>query len=370
MISNRCTGAAADRGIGSAGGSRVKGPQGTVPCARAALAPANRIKSKTAPRLQNMAQSPRKTGGRLRRCARNDNLMAALHRTIREALPVSTTDPAARWPNYREADCIIQDYRFASGEVLPELRLHYRTMGVPKRDMAGKIVNGVLLQQGNTGTGANWLRPSLADALYGPGQPLDAHRYVLIMPDAIGRGGSSKPSDGLRGHFPHYRYRDMVDSVQQRHHGFHAGAISHGPQRVVQLRRLHRNPEHVDGGDLLRLVNRNREVAQQRAFQSHLGRKLPKRARTLVFACSIAHAEILRPFGSIAALLVAQQHPPVTIRLDADENVARLDVTMHNVVVVGVLERGCDLADEVRRSREFQGKLQAAAKAPANGVGE
>ncbi|HEX5452844.1 MAG TPA: alpha/beta fold hydrolase [Stellaceae bacterium] len=123
-----------------------------------------------------------------------------------------TTDPAARWPNYQEADYVIPNYRFASGEVLPELRLHYCTMGVPVRDRGGKIVNGVLLLQGNTGTGANWLRPSLADELFGPGQPLDATKYFFIMQDAIGRGGSSKPSDGLRGNFPHYRYRDMVDS--------------------------------------------------------------------------------------------------------------------------------------------------------------
>ena len=123
-----------------------------------------------------------------------------------------TTDPAARWPNYQEADYVLPNYRFASGEVLPELRLHYRTMGVPVRDRGGKIVNGVLLLQGNTGTGANWLRPTLADELYGPGQPLDATKYFFIMQDAIGRGGSSKPSDGLKGNFPHYRYRDMVDS--------------------------------------------------------------------------------------------------------------------------------------------------------------
>src|SRR5205085_2275373 len=121
-------------------------------------------------------------------------------------------DPATAWPNYREDDFSIKDYRFASGEALPELRLHYRTMGVPRRDTAGKIVNGVLLLQGNTGTGANWLRPSLADELYGPGQPLDATQYFFVMQDAIGRGGSSKPSDGLRGNFPHYRYRDMVES--------------------------------------------------------------------------------------------------------------------------------------------------------------
>jgi homoserine O-acetyltransferase len=122
------------------------------------------------------------------------------------------TDTASRWPNFSEGDFVIRDYRFAGGEVLPELRLHYRTMGVPRRDAAGKIINGVLLLQGNTGTGANWLRPSLADELYGPGQPLDATQYFLIMQDAIGRGGSSKPSDGMRGDFPRYRYRDMVES--------------------------------------------------------------------------------------------------------------------------------------------------------------
>ena len=101
---------------------------------------------------------------------------------------------------------------FRSGETLPELKLHYRTLGTAKRNTAGKIINGVLLLQGNTGTGANWLRPSLADELFAPGQPLDAAEYFMIMPDAIGRGGSSKPSDGLKGKFPHYRYHDMVES--------------------------------------------------------------------------------------------------------------------------------------------------------------
>jgi homoserine O-acetyltransferase len=116
------------------------------------------------------------------------------------------------WPNYQEADFILKDYRFSDGKVLPELKLHYRTMGVPQKNAAGKIVNGVLLLQGNTGTGENWLRPSLADELFGPGQPLDPREYFIIMQDALGRGGSSKPSNGLRGDFPHYRYRDMVDS--------------------------------------------------------------------------------------------------------------------------------------------------------------
>src|SRR5437762_3576780 len=116
----------------------------------------------------------------------------------------------AKWPNYQEADFVVKNYAFHSGESLPELKMHYRTLGTAKRDAAGNIVNAVLLLQGNTGTGANWLRPSLADELFAPGQPLDAAQYLIIMPDAIGRGGSSKPSDGLRAKFPHYRYDDMI----------------------------------------------------------------------------------------------------------------------------------------------------------------
>jgi homoserine O-acetyltransferase len=117
-----------------------------------------------------------------------------------------------RWPNYQEGDFVIRNYVFRNGETLPELKLHYRILGTPKHNAAGKIINGVLLLQGNTGTGANWLRPSLADELFAPGLPLDAAEYFIIMPDAIGRGGSSKPSHGLKGKFPHYRYYDMVES--------------------------------------------------------------------------------------------------------------------------------------------------------------
>ena len=77
----------------------------------------------------------------------------------------------SKWPNYQEADFVVKDYRFHSGESLPELKLHYRTLGTAKRDAAGNIVNAVLLLQGNTGTGANWLRPSLADELFATAQP-------------------------------------------------------------------------------------------------------------------------------------------------------------------------------------------------------
>ncbi|MBV9828153.1 MAG: alpha/beta fold hydrolase [Alphaproteobacteria bacterium] len=115
------------------------------------------------------------------------------------------------WPNYQEGDFAVANYKFASGETMPEVMLHYRTLGTAKRNAAGEIINGVLLLQGNTGTGANWLRPALADDLFKSGQPLDAGQYFIVIPDALGRGGSSKPSDGLKGKFPHYRYHDMID---------------------------------------------------------------------------------------------------------------------------------------------------------------
>jgi homoserine O-acetyltransferase len=131
------------------------------------------------------------------------------------AVPALADPENTSWPNYREDDVTITDYKFTNGETLPQLKLHYRTLGSAQRNAAGEIVNGILLLQGNTGTGANWLRPSLADELFKNGQPLDANRYFIIIPDALGRGGSSKPSDGLKGNFPHYRCHDMVDSVHR-----------------------------------------------------------------------------------------------------------------------------------------------------------
>jgi homoserine O-acetyltransferase/O-succinyltransferase len=130
------------------------------------------------------------------------------------ALLLLAAAPAAAqttpWPNLREGDFVLKDFAFASGVVLPELTLHYRTLGTARRNAAGEIVNGVVLLHGTSGSGADWLRASLADELFGAGQPLDASRYFIIMPDGIGRGGSSKPSDGLRAKFPHYRYHDIV----------------------------------------------------------------------------------------------------------------------------------------------------------------
>jgi len=105
---------------------------------------------------------------------------------------------------------VIHNFRFASGEVLPELRLHYRTLGQPLRDAAGRVRNAVLVLHGTGGSGAQFLSPLFAGELYGAGQPLDTATHYLILPDNVGHGGSSKPSDGLRARFPRYAYEDMV----------------------------------------------------------------------------------------------------------------------------------------------------------------
>jgi homoserine O-acetyltransferase len=119
---------------------------------------------------------------------------------------------AAAEPEMTSGDHVLRDFRFANGAVLPELRIHYRTFGEPRRDGDGVVRNAVLILHGTTGSGAQFLRPEFSGELFGPGQPLDAARYYLILADGIGHGGSSKPSDGLHARFPEYRYRDMVEA--------------------------------------------------------------------------------------------------------------------------------------------------------------
>jgi homoserine O-acetyltransferase/O-succinyltransferase len=111
-----------------------------------------------------------------------------------------------------EGDFVASDFRFVSGETLPQLKVHYRTFGRPERDAQGIVRNAVLILHGTTGSGAQFLRPEFAGELFGPGQPLDAARFFIVLPDGIGHGGSSKPSDGLHARFPRYGYLDMVEA--------------------------------------------------------------------------------------------------------------------------------------------------------------
>ena len=109
-----------------------------------------------------------------------------------------------------EGDFVVHNFRFRSGETLPELRLHYTTLGKPARDAQGRVTNAVLTLHGTGGSGRQFLQPIFAGELFGPGQLLDASRYFIILPDGIGHGKSSKPSDGMHARFPQYDYDDMV----------------------------------------------------------------------------------------------------------------------------------------------------------------
>jgi homoserine O-acetyltransferase/O-succinyltransferase len=119
---------------------------------------------------------------------------------------------AATYPAPAEADFTLKDFKFADGGTLPELRTHYRTLGTAQKDAQGKTTNAVLIMHGTTGSGAQFIRPEFAGELFGSGQPLDATKFFIALPDGIGHGKSSKPSDGLHAKFPHYGYRDMVEA--------------------------------------------------------------------------------------------------------------------------------------------------------------
>jgi homoserine O-acetyltransferase/O-succinyltransferase len=120
------------------------------------------------------------------------------------------TAVAADIPKPYENDYTIRDFRFNSGESLPELKIHYATFGEPRNNAAGVVENAVLVLHGTGGSGQQFLHPYFTDVLFGPGQLLDTTRYYVILPDDIGHGKSTKPSDGLHARFPHYNYADMI----------------------------------------------------------------------------------------------------------------------------------------------------------------
>jgi homoserine O-acetyltransferase len=119
---------------------------------------------------------------------------------------------AADYPAPLESDYIIKNFKFSSGDTLPELRIHYRTVGNPAKDDKGAIKNAVLIIHGTTGSGAQFIRPEFAGELFGPSQPLDASKFFIILPDGIGHGKSTKPSDGMHARFPQYGYLDMIEA--------------------------------------------------------------------------------------------------------------------------------------------------------------
>jgi len=124
---------------------------------------------------------------------------------------LSAAEAPAGLPPVTDATWTAPEFHFSSGALLRDVRFHYLTLGTPKRDATGTVTNAVLLLHGTTNVAAEFLQPSLAGELFHPGQPLDAAKYYIIIPDGLGRGGSAKPSDGLKGKFPHYGYTDLVE---------------------------------------------------------------------------------------------------------------------------------------------------------------
>lgn len=136
-----------------------------------------------------------------------------LLRSILQLLLISLSIAAfaADYPAPQPGTFVLKDFQFKSGEKLAEVKLHYYTLGTPQKDSTGKVRNAVLILHGTGGSGRQFLAPYFAGVLFGPGQLLDATKYFIILPDNIGHGGSSKPSDGLHMRFPHYEYDDMIE---------------------------------------------------------------------------------------------------------------------------------------------------------------
>lgn len=127
-------------------------------------------------------------------------------------LALGSLEAAAQstYPSPVEADFVARNFRFASGETLADVKLHYRTIGTPRKGADGVVRNAVLILHGTGGSGRGFVTEGYAGRLFGKGQLLDAERYFIILPDNVGHGQSSKPSDGLRMKFPSYRYADIV----------------------------------------------------------------------------------------------------------------------------------------------------------------
>src|SRR5712692_5378164 len=139
-------------------------------------------------------------------------LLAAI--CLAAAVP-AVAQPRPTYPAPGEGDFIAREFAFTTGETIPELKLHYRTLGALQRDASGAVRNAVLILHGTGGTGAGFLSQTFGGQLFGPSQLLYAERYFIVLPDGIGHGKSSKPSDGLHARFPKYDYDDMVAAHHQ-----------------------------------------------------------------------------------------------------------------------------------------------------------
>lgn len=142
---------------------------------------------------------------------RPENRHHPIMRALLLLLSLSTTALAQG----RQGDFIVRDFRFTTGESLPEVKLHYTTLGTPRKDARGVTRNAVMILHGTGGSGRGFLSANFAGELFGPGQMLDTAKFFIVLPDNLGHGGSSKPSDGMRARFPKYTYDDMVEAQRR-----------------------------------------------------------------------------------------------------------------------------------------------------------
>lgn len=158
--------------------------------------------------------SPMIIHNRFRELGRRAAVLLLTATSVAPALRAQTS--ANVWASVgTRGDYVVKNFRFVSGDVLPELRLHYTTLGAPRKDAKGMVRNAVLVLHGTGGAGTSFLNRNYAGELFAPGKLLDSSKYYIILPDGIGHGASSKPSDGLRAKFPKYTYDDMVESQYQ-----------------------------------------------------------------------------------------------------------------------------------------------------------
>jgi homoserine O-acetyltransferase len=145
-------------------------------------------------------------------------ILVALAILVLTAVPIQaqgTPKKDTGFPKPAEGTYLLRDFHFAAGQALPEVKMHYYTFGQPRRDDKGVVRNAVLILHGTTGSGKNFLNKVFAGELFNKGQPLDVTRYYVIIPDNLGHGASTKPSDGLHARFPSYGYRDMIHAQHQ-----------------------------------------------------------------------------------------------------------------------------------------------------------
>ena len=267
------------------------------------------------------------------------------------ALAQPNTPPQRNYPEPVEGDYVITNFHFRSGESLPELKMHYRTIGTLRTNSAGVAQNAVLIGHGTGGAGTSLLNPIFANVLFGPGQLLDATKYFIILPDGIGHGKSSKPSDGLHMKFPHYTYDDMVEALHEvltrklgvNHLRLVMGTSMGGMQTWVwgemypdfmdALMPLASNPVEIAGRNRIWRFMAIEAIKNDPEWMGGEYKKQPMRALTtvedllLLAGSAPLFWQATAPTGAAAEKFYLDRFKPAVARLDANDLIYQLDAS-------------------------------------------